>query len=262
MLKTFGKLLKYDIRAGAKTYSLVYIVLAVLAAITALSCLVDITLVNGFVSTTAILGSVACAVVIIVASIKQVYAQICGRESYLTYTLPVGTASIVLSKAINIIMWVILAVAGLALYWVMYYKIGPADIKETIDMLIASITEGGEVGSLLLVAVTMSIISSVFLLILCAGIANLPQLKNRNAGVPIAVVAWYGISQVIGFVFVGVWFVYIILNGGEISNEYLNNPETSGFLGALSNIMLIGYAVATALFFAISVKLIGKKRSV
>ena len=262
MLKMFGKLLKYDIRAGAKAYSLMFIILAVLAAVTGLACLIDITIINGFVFTTAIIGSVACAVVVIVATIKQLYAQMCGKESYLTYTLPVGTAAVVLSKIINIIIWVVLAVAGVCLYWFLYHKICSADIKMTLDSLITKLSNSG-VGSLLFTVMGMSVITSAFLVMLSAGIANIPSLKNRNAGVPIAVAAWYLISQTLGLIFAGIWFIYIIANNGEISNEYLNNPEnTARFLDVLKNIMVVGYSISSLVFFFLAVKVIGKRRSI
>ena len=264
----FYKLLKYDMQTGARKYFMMAIIMVVLSVVTISTVFIENAVINSIVLITAVFGTLACVGIVVFVSISHIYTQICGRESYLTHTLPVGTKLIVISKIVAITIWTTLCAVVLCLYWFMYYCIHASETtKEVIDIIIKAFKEPGDlgfnIGVFLLISLITSLILNIVLLPLSAGIANLPAIKNRNAGIILGVISWYGLGQVIGFIVVAFWIVILLIGGGSMSNDYLEDSANIKFvLESLQYTMLVGYLAASAVVYFFASYIIEKHRSI
>lgn len=103
------KMLKYDLKAMAKTFIPFYAVILLMSVLNIIFIRAEWT--PGMVSGTLIYVCLfmALAVVAVVLTITQFYNTILGPEGYLTNTLPVSVDTIICSKLISTTIWLILS---------------------------------------------------------------------------------------------------------------------------------------------------------
>ena len=103
------KMLKYDLKAMAKTFIPFYAVILLMSVLNIIFIRAEWT--PGMVSGTLIYVCLfmALAVVAVVLTITQFYNTVLGPEGYLTNTLPVSVDTILFSKMISATVWIILS---------------------------------------------------------------------------------------------------------------------------------------------------------
>ena len=103
------KMLKYDLKAMAKTFIPFYAVILLMSVLNIIFIRAEWT--PGMVSGTLIYVCLfmALAVVAVVLTITQFYNTVLGPEGYLTNTLPVSVDTIILSKLFSASIWLILS---------------------------------------------------------------------------------------------------------------------------------------------------------
>ncbi len=123
-----GKVLKYDIKASAKMFLPMYLIVIVVSVLT-LVCVKVLGEVENqiadFVGGTTILMYVVALIALMILTsiflIVRFYKNFATDEAYLTFTLPVKTSSLVISKQINGIFWNLISIVvfGAALFIVL-----------------------------------------------------------------------------------------------------------------------------------------------
>ena len=107
----FGKLMKYDLRSGIRTFSLIWIGLALLGAINGLTIrfVLDgnvqselVSFIFGVLPMILLVALyVAMGIFVLVFIIDRFYKGLLGNEGYLMFTLPVTSAAHIASKALT-----------------------------------------------------------------------------------------------------------------------------------------------------------------
>ena len=145
-----GKLIKHDLKAGARRMGNIYLA----AAIAIGAMLVSAFFNNGilrFICSVAVVIVAFVAVVVTFASVVfGANKSLFGREGYLTQTLPVLTSSLIFSKWLSSSIWVIIsyalvavAVVGVFVYWTVENQQG-AEIYDMIYSFAQSFGIGAE----------------------------------------------------------------------------------------------------------------------
>lgn len=116
-----GKVLKYDIKASAKMFLPLYLGVLVITALAKVSVefLVEVdNLLLSILSGTSILLYVAALfglmIMTVIFLIIRFYKNFLTDEAYLTFTLPVKTSTLIVSKQLNGILWNLLTMVVLA----------------------------------------------------------------------------------------------------------------------------------------------------
>lgn len=138
-----GKLLKYEIRHSARYTAAIYIATIAFAAISVIALLINSTWLGVMSCFMLYFAGFASVVVTLVSVIKNFYDTLYGRQGYLTFTLPVKGSTVLLSKFIVSVLWIVVGflVMGLTLFVVFLYA---KDKTESIfDMLLDSFLVSG-----------------------------------------------------------------------------------------------------------------------
>lgn len=145
-----GKLIKHDLKDGARRMGNIYIA----AAIAVIALLISAFFNNGilkFITSAAIILVAFVAVIVTFASVVfGANKSLFGREGYLTHTLPVRTSSLIFSKWLSSSIWVIISyafvvisVVAVYVYWTVEDQNG-AEIYEMIYSFAQSFGLGAE----------------------------------------------------------------------------------------------------------------------
>jgi len=118
-----GKLLKYDLKAEYKKYSILYIVLIITSFLSLMtSKIIDnypknmaIEILQTLLLTAVSILSFAIIIITIGFSIGRFYKNLLKDEGYLMHTLPVSTSQLILSKFIAFYIWIIASTAAVFL---------------------------------------------------------------------------------------------------------------------------------------------------
>lgn len=146
-----GKLIKHDLKAGARRMGNIYLA----AGIAVVAMLVSAFFNSGILRFICSLAVVIIAFVAVVVTFASVVfganKSLFGREGYLTQTLPVRTSSLIFSKWLSSSIWVIIsyalvavAVVGVFVYWTVENQEG-AEIYDMIYSFAQSFGIGAEV---------------------------------------------------------------------------------------------------------------------
>ncbi len=116
-----GKVLKYDIKASAKMFLPMYLAVLAISALTFLYVKFLANVENpiaDFVGSTTLLAYIAALIALVLMTsiflIMRFYKNFVTDEAYLTFTLPVKTSNLVISKQINSILWNLISIAVFA----------------------------------------------------------------------------------------------------------------------------------------------------
>ncbi len=136
-----GKLMKYEMKATARYFLPVY------AAILVFSFFIGLrnydgpilSLLNGILPSALVLSFVGLAVITMIMVVKRFDSNLLGDEGYLMFTLPVKTASLMNSKLITSVLWIIISsgVFVLSMLLVGWRYMDAEFIRETIQMILS-----------------------------------------------------------------------------------------------------------------------------
>ncbi len=138
-----GKLLKYEIKHSARYTAAIYIATIAFAAISVIALLVNSTWLGVMSCFMLYFAGFASVIVTLVSVIKNFYDTLYGRQGYLTFTLPVKCSTVLLSKFIVSVLWIVVGflVMGITLAVIFLYA---KDKTESIfDMLLDSLLVSG-----------------------------------------------------------------------------------------------------------------------
>ena len=102
-----GKLLKYEIRHSARYTAAIYLATLAFAAISVIALLFNSTWLGVMSCFMLYIAGFASVIVTLVSVIKNFYDTLYGKQGYLTFTLPVKCSTVLLSKLIVSIIWII-----------------------------------------------------------------------------------------------------------------------------------------------------------
>ena len=264
-----GKLIKYDIRFGAKKYAFMAALTAAALIVAVISLALKSELVSVLFIVLAVVATIAYAVMYIVVSVQHLYKQLCRRESYLNYSLPVSPHSLILSKIITILFWGIVTAAVVVLFWLvavdrMVLAQKGMSLRLVWDTAVQFVrTDGGfELSPLMAKALIMGIIQSIMTVCMaafCVSLANVPYLKERNWGVATGVVGFIVMYNVIGLIPMFIWWLIEKAGGGtdvyNVAGARINEMMTG-----LTWVSGITYVVFAIVFYFLTVRMVDKHR--
>ena len=102
-----GKLLKYEIKHSARYTATIYLAALAFAAVSVVALLLNSTWLGVMSCFMLYIAGIASVVVTLVSVIKNFYDTLYGKQGYLTFTLPVKCSTILLSKLIVSVLWII-----------------------------------------------------------------------------------------------------------------------------------------------------------
>jgi hypothetical protein len=120
-----GKLIKHDLKSGARRMGNIYLVAFIASMAMIFSSIAETGIFMKFLSSAAVVVVAAVAVIVTFGSIIfGTNKSLFGREGYLTHTLPVRTSSLIFSKWVASSIWLIIsyafclvAVFAVFVYW-------------------------------------------------------------------------------------------------------------------------------------------------
>ena len=137
-----GKLLKYEIKHSARYTATIYLATIAVAAVSVIALLFNSTWLGVMSCFMLYVAGIASVIVTLVSVIKNFYDTLYGRQGYLTFTLPVKCSTVLLSKLITSVLWIVVGfmVMGLTLVVILLYaKEKTESIFETfLDSFIVS----------------------------------------------------------------------------------------------------------------------------
>lgn len=133
------KLLKYDMKAGARMIPVIYAVIAGLYLTGLMAKALDIGQIKATTSVLLVIGGIAAVILTFVYVVLRFYKGLFGAEGYLWQTLPVGKGSHIISKMIAAYVWMVLSitVAVLSVLGVLYLN-NAQDLGKWISTLFGS----------------------------------------------------------------------------------------------------------------------------
>ncbi len=242
-----GKLIKYEFKATARTFGLMYAALLLTAAVSAgleairanvaqpspdggATMLGTVLLViSGLMSVVFVISIIAVVVLTLVMIAVRIY-RLFGDQGYLWFTLPATGNQHLFSKLIVSMVWfvasVVMTVLTLGLYLV---SLGEAAEFEMISRVISQLAaQGYNPGGWLMVGGLLLLLSGVTgIMSFYAAAAIGPNLaKSRLGGSVLAYLLIYVATQIVSAVQVLV--LIIPLSRIELTTEWLNVPASHG----------------------------------
>lgn len=118
-----GKLLKYEIKHSARYTAAIYLATLAFAAVSVIALFFNSTWLGVMSCFMLYFAGITSVIVTLVSVIKNFYDTLYGRQGYLTFTLPVKCSTVLLSKLIVSVLWIIVGflVMGATLLVVFFY---------------------------------------------------------------------------------------------------------------------------------------------
>lgn len=104
-----GKLLKYELKHSARYVMAIYGCAFAVCAFMLLGMLTGVTWITVVASLLLYMVAFASVIMTMVAVIKNFYDSLYGKQGYLTFTLPVKSSSILVSKVLISFFWIIMS---------------------------------------------------------------------------------------------------------------------------------------------------------
>ncbi|GHV37091.1 hypothetical protein FACS18949_17170 [Clostridia bacterium] len=265
-----GKLIKYDLRFGAKTYAFMAALTAGLLLIMGAGRLIKSDVLFGLFFAFAIMASLAFIILYIVISVRHMYSQMCGSESIMGYTLPVSPHTLVLSKLVSLLVWAAATTALMVAYWflvidLMFLRPEGRSLAEMFRVAGEFLEANGfplEQGfwTALIALMIIGVIQFAVTLSACTAIANIPALKERGAGVAVGVCTFIFGGQI---VYTLLMLIYGAANSGANTQWYeaLDMNTVAEITNYLTFYCAVGAVISVVLYF-VTVWLVDKKRSI
>lgn len=264
------KLIKYDIRSTWRDFAGVY--LSILLGVMILPQIFNhfssgiINLIAGFIA----FGIAITTIVCVIAMLFRIYnTNVFSKEGYLTMTLPVTSAQVVVSKLIVSSMWIvvtgIVAAVGICIFALNMNAAPPSEILAGIRKLLSLLDSRGVLAVILIItAMVFSAVKEIAKLFLACSIAHLKQLSRFRVVAGILsyfVFSWMEtlLIQAVGLI------LSLVPYGIELSRqiEMINNPGSiHKYIGLFSGVMTAGIlyaAVLTILYGIATVAILDRK---
>jgi hypothetical protein len=118
-----GKLLKYEIRHSARYTAAVYLATLAIAAVSVIALVFNSTWLGVMSCFMLYIAGFASVIMTLVSVIKNFYDTLYGKQGYLTFTLPVKCSTILLSKLITSVLWIVIGffVMGITIAVIFFY---------------------------------------------------------------------------------------------------------------------------------------------
>lgn len=255
-----NKLMKYDMLFGLKRYGMLFLLLGCTWLTGLVVKLIGNDYLNMFFLGINVLVSIVFYAAYIITSIQFFYRALSSEESYLNYTIPVSPLSLIFSKMATVLIWGAATGGALVLTWVMYFKMFAIELPALPD---------GFMDMMIWITVATSVLS-LCLLAFAVAIFNTPLLKSFRAGMILVAVAAYLLSQVVGVIQVVVMGVCMYIGEKDLFRMLFSNQLTSGEEMALMDSLMdymtwplvVTSIVFSLLFFWLTVRMVGKRRSI
>ncbi len=257
------KLMKYDFIISYKKYIIMTLVLLASLATAIFAEIIDVNWLKQFSFFISILVIIVYLTLYIIVSIINGYSQMSGKESYLTYMFPVSPQKLVFSKILMALLWGFYILITCIIFWFIYGKIN-ADIAKLFSNIKDIITnELGTSVYLLSFYLISFFILQIFIICFWICITSLPTLRNKNLGLPVAIIGGYVGNQLIGLLLFGLWIVYCLI----FKNIFIFNLESNSeqFLELFKSFQIIGSILSILLcivFYYFSVKIVEKNHTI
>lgn len=264
-----GKMIRYDLRFGAKKYALIAALTAALLLLAAFGSLISNGVITGLGIFFAALASVAFLVLFIVISVQHLYTHLCGRESYLSFSLPVSVHTLLLSKLICILFWAVVTGVLLLAFWfigvdfIFLRQSGQSLItmwRTVVDSMPTELTWlYNDMLPRLLPLTVVSILMSITELAFCVSLVNVPAFKERNLGIVMGIAFYFIGGQILGVIQILAYMLAerILFPGSPFMR--IDNP---GQCALFINVSLIFSIILIFAFYFAAARLTGKKRSI
>ena len=118
-----GKLLKYEIKHSARYTAAIYLATLAIAAVSVIALFFNSTWLGVMSCFMLYFAGIASVIVTLVSVIKNFYDTLYSKQGYLTFTLPVKCSTILLSKIIVSVLWIVIGflVMGVTLGVIFFY---------------------------------------------------------------------------------------------------------------------------------------------
>lgn len=262
-----GKMIRYDLRFGAQKYAMIAVLTAGLLLMAGVGSLIRNEIITGLAIGLAALASVVFVVLYVVISVQHLYTQLCGRESYLSYSLPVSTHTLLLSKLICILFWGFVTAIFLVVFWLIgveFAFLRPegqsfAAIWQAAKDAMPPDFAGSGIFTLVGVLMVVGAFQQVAQYAFCVSLVNVPALKERNAGIAAGVVSYLIGGQIIGSISLLIYWLIQRVQYPERAFMQINTaPEITQFL----IFFMVFSAIMTVVFYFVAARLVDKHRSI
>ena len=203
-----GKLLKYELRATAKTFLPLYGAIIVLALVNKAFLLFEFEygMLIGFLTLFGLF--VALVVVTFVLTITRFYKNLLSSEGYLMFTLPVNADQLIWSKLLVTVLWMAASCAiGVVTFVVLLWQtsIPWQDVLNAVKEVFQAAVDGNYTGVIIqfIVAFLLSALGSILMIYASLAIGQLPPFSNnRIAAAIVAFLVLNTITSIIEIVLV------------------------------------------------------------
>lgn len=242
-----GKLLKYEIKATARSFLPLYAAIIVLALVNKIFLIfqLDYGIVFGFLALFGLF--IALAIVTFVLTVTRFYKNLLSSEGYLMFTLPVQTDQLIWSKLLTAVLWMFVScIIGVLAFILMTWQstISWQDIFNVIREGLQLVAKEELTGVIIqfAIAVVLSCLGSVLMIYACLAIGQLPPFSNNR--IAAAVVAFILLNIVLNFIELFVIF------GAGFTADMGSVPQQLGMRILLSSNILslietIGFYITT-----------------
>lgn len=255
-----GKLLKYEIKATARTLLPLYLVLFVIAIVNrflnpfeilensqGFNIQILINVISVIIYFSMAFGIMATTLIVV---IQRFYKNLLRDEGYLSFTLPVETWKHILSKMITSMMWMILSILMVFISILII-----ADIDHFISEFSRFLKEIGTVfGNGIYITLPIYMLSALALgiLIIYNSISIGHHFQNHKLLASFAVFGvFYLLTQI---VLVVLMLIYVYINYGNLNTMPTNAtmlPNGAALFGAVTIVLLlmsVGHFISTNYF--------------
>jgi hypothetical protein len=259
-----GKMMKYDLMFGAGKYAFMAALTAALLIAAVAASTLDNMLIMGLSIFFGIVATVVYAVMYLVISIRHLATQLCSNESYLGYSLPSSSHTLVLSKLLCIFIWGVVTLLLVVFFWAVgiggialsQSEISLGELWGEIGnaMRMAGVNFGAIISFISWTGLTSSLMS-LALLGFCVVLCNVPFLKERGIGIVTGVVGYFVLQTALN---------YVIARGVALffnpNNFVYNNTDIITDIGAMTAYFSIAYTAAAVGLYFLTVYMVDKHK--
>ena len=256
------KLIKYNLyTAKSRYFMLMSINLGMMLLSISLKVFGSDTI-NNFMISMSVFVSVVTVIISFIFILMEVFGKICGNESIFIFTLPAKTKQIYFSHLVSSLLWILFMIAFFILFWMIWVLLLFSPMLKTLVFAqISAVIQSFYFAKMLLF---LGIVAIYYLciILLCAAIVNLPTFKNKNLGMATGVISWIVISQLSGLILLLGLMVYFVINGGSLSNVFMNDPANLNYIvDSITIVFGVGMSVLSLIYYFLGTRVIANHRS-
>lgn len=201
-----GKLIKYEFKATGRTFLPLYGMILVISLIQRLlgqengGLFTELNQLGDFTTLILVALFIALVVLTLVVTIQRFQKNLLADEGYLMFTLPVSTRSLIFSKMIVAITWVIISVliGAVAFFILLTDRIFFAQLENILSQIKININIGEIVMAIqILVSGLLGYFQFLLTIYLSLSVSQFPKFQKYRGA--IAIIAFILINTVIGW---------------------------------------------------------------